>query len=126
LATGLYVLANHHANLQVFIVTGSSGGVGEELAQILYAADAKVYVAARSKPTAEKVMEEIKAAFPSSKGKLVYLYLDLSDLTTIKPAAQEFLSRESRLDVPLEQRRGHEHAARVDDEARLRAAAGHE
>lgn len=80
-------------------MTGSSGGVGKELAQILYAAEAKVCVAARSKPTAEKVIEEIKAAFPSSKGQFDYLYLDLSDLTTIKPAAQEFLSKESRLDV---------------------------
>jgi retinol dehydrogenase-12 len=84
---------------QVFIVTGSSSGVGKELAQILYAHDAKVYVAARSKERAGQVMEEIRANFPASKGELVYLHLDLEDLSTIKASAEEFLGKEDRLDV---------------------------
>jgi retinol dehydrogenase-12 len=84
---------------QVFIVTGSSSGLGKELAQILYAHDAKVYVAARSKERAEQVMEEIRANFPASKGELVYLHLDLEDLSTIKASAEEFLGKEDRLDV---------------------------
>jgi retinol dehydrogenase-12 len=29
----------------------------------------------------------------------VFLYLDLADLTTIKPAVEEFLGKEERLDV---------------------------
>jgi retinol dehydrogenase-12 len=81
---------------QVFIVTGSSSGLGKELAQILYAHDAKVYVAARSKERAGQVMEEIRANF---KGELVYLHLDLEDLSTIKASAEEFLGKEDRLDV---------------------------
>src|SRR5271155_1212620 len=84
---------------QVFIVTGSSSGLGKELAQILYAHDAKVYVAARSKERAGQVMEEIRANFPASKGELVYLHLDLEDLSTIKASAEEFLGKEDRLDV---------------------------
>jgi len=36
---------------------------------------------------------------PSSKGDLVFLRLDLDDLTTIKSSAQEFLSKEKQLDV---------------------------
>lgn len=84
---------------QVFIVTGSSSGVGKELAQILYAHDAKVYVAARSKEKAGQVMEEIRTNFPSSKGELIYLHLDLEDLSTIKASAEEFLGKENRLDV---------------------------
>ena len=84
---------------QVFIVTGSSSGVGKELTQILYAHDAKVYVAARSKERAGQAMEEIRANFPASKGELVYLHLDLEDLSTVKASAEEFLGKEDRLDV---------------------------
>ena len=73
--------------------------MGKELAQILYAHDAKVYVAARSKERAAQVMEEIRANFPASKGELVYLHLDLEDLSTIKASAEEFLGKEDRLDV---------------------------
>lgn len=84
---------------QVFIVTGASSGVGEQLAQILYSHNAKVYLAARSAEKAANAMESIKTNFPNSKGSLVYLHLDLDDLSTIKNSANEFLSRESKLDV---------------------------
>ena len=80
-------------------MTGSSTGVGKELAQILYAKNAKVYVAARSEEKALKAIESIVAAFPDSKGSLVFLHLDLGDLTTIKKSAEDFLSKETKLDV---------------------------
>lgn len=85
--------------MQVFIVTGSSSGVGQELAQILYAKDAKVYIAVRSQEKANKVIEQIKKNFPQSKGELAFLHLDLGDLTTIKKSAEDFLAKESKLDV---------------------------
>jgi NAD(P)-dependent dehydrogenase (short-subunit alcohol dehydrogenase family) len=44
-------------------------------------------------------IERIKSAHPDSKGELVFLTLDLADLSTIKRSADEFLSRETRLDV---------------------------
>ncbi|CZT10000.1 related to Oxidoreductase, short-chain dehydrogenase [Rhynchosporium agropyri] len=84
---------------KVFIVTGSSSGVGKELAQILYAHNAKIYIAARSSEKASKAIESIKTACPNSKGSLEYLHLDLDDLSTIKASAEEFLSKEKRLDV---------------------------
>jgi retinol dehydrogenase-12 len=84
---------------QVFIVTGSSSGIGKELAQILYSHNAKVYVAARSAEKANQAIDAIKSAFPNSKGVLEYLHLDLNDLTTIKNSAEKFLSKEERLDV---------------------------
>ncbi|KAH8807806.1 hypothetical protein F5884DRAFT_704123 [Xylogone sp. PMI_703] len=84
---------------KVFIVTGASSGVGKQLAQILYSHDAKVYVAARSREKADSAIADIKTAFPGSGGGLVFLHLDLNDLTTIKKSAEEFLSKETRLDV---------------------------
>jgi len=84
---------------KVFIVTGSTSGIGRALAGILYQRNAKVYIAARSETKAHATIDEIKQEHPDSKGELVYLHLDLNDLTTIKASADEFLSKDSRLDV---------------------------
>ncbi len=53
----------------------------------------------RSQEKADKAIESIKAAFPESTGELVFLHLDLDDLTTIKKSAEEFLRKEKKLDV---------------------------
>ncbi|KAI1147021.1 short-chain dehydrogenase [Nemania diffusa] len=84
---------------KVFIVTGANTGLGKELAQILYAKHAKVYIAARSEAKAAAAMDAIRALHPASTGALVYLPLDLNDLSTIKASAEAFLAQEQRLDV---------------------------
>ncbi|KAH8674172.1 short-chain dehydrogenase [Xylariales sp. PMI_506] len=84
---------------KVFIVTGSSGGLGKELAQILYQKNATVYIAARSETKALAAINDMKDSCPTSTGRLEYLHLDLSDLSTIKETANQFLQKESRLDV---------------------------
>ena len=84
---------------KVFIITGSNTGVGKELASILYQHNATVYVAARTESKARTAIEDIKSLHPSSKGTLHYLHLDLSDLSTIKAAAETFKRKETRLDV---------------------------
>jgi retinol dehydrogenase 12 len=53
----------------------------------------------RSEDKAKAAIESIKTAFPNSKGELIYLHLDLDDLTTIKPSAEAFLSKEDKLNV---------------------------
>ncbi|KAJ5280035.1 hypothetical protein N7478_005407 [Penicillium angulare] len=84
---------------KIFIVTGANSGVGAELTKILYGRNATVYVGARSEKKAIDAIAGIKKAHPNSGGRLVFLQLDLSDLTTIKASAQNFLAAESRLDV---------------------------
>ncbi|CAN8105652.1 unnamed protein product [Discula destructiva] len=84
---------------KVYIVTGANTGVGKEVAQVLYAKNAKVYCAARSKEKAMKAIESIRAAVPESQGALEFLLLDLADLSTIKASANEFLSKEDKLHV---------------------------
>ncbi|KIW94926.1 uncharacterized protein Z519_04905 [Cladophialophora bantiana CBS 173.52] len=84
---------------KVYIVSGSNTGMGKVLANILYAKNAKVYIAARSEERAAKAMDEIKKAAPDSKGSLVFMKLDLGDLRTIKASADFFLARESKLHV---------------------------
>ncbi|KAJ0121358.1 Short-chain dehydrogenase/reductase [Diaporthe amygdali] len=84
---------------KVYIVTGANSGLGKELSGILYSKNAKVYVAARSEAKAQAAIEFIKAAHPHSKGDLVYLQIDLADLSAIKSSVNAFLSQEARLDV---------------------------
>lgn len=78
---------------------GSTSGVGKELANNLYAHNAKVYLAARSASKADETIRPLKSNFPSSNGVAVFLKLDLNDLNTIKVSAEEFLNKEQRLDV---------------------------
>jgi NAD(P)-dependent dehydrogenase (short-subunit alcohol dehydrogenase family) len=84
---------------KVFIVTGSSSGVGQALAQILYSRNATVCIAARSPEKCTRAINAIQSSCPSSKGTLSCLHLDLADLSSIKKSAEEFLSKEDRLDV---------------------------
>jgi len=58
-----------------------------------------VYVAARSEEKANAAITSLKADHVDSKGALIYLHLDLADLTTIKASADSFLSRETQLHV---------------------------
>ncbi|EXJ57577.1 hypothetical protein A1O7_07925 [Cladophialophora yegresii CBS 114405] len=82
---------------KVYLITGSNAGVGYQVARILYGHNAKVYVAARTESKALAAIEAIKKEHPESQGKLEYLHLNLSDLTTIKASAEDFLSREDKL-----------------------------
>ena len=84
---------------KVFIVTGSNTGVGYQLAAILYQHNATVYIAARTESKARTAISNLQELHPQSKGTLHYLHLDLSDLSGIKASAEEFLSKETRLDV---------------------------
>ena len=84
---------------KVFMVTGGYSGVGRELCTILYHAGGKVYMAGRSESKAKTTIETIKLLPSQSPGDVVFLPLSLDDLATIKPAVQQFLSAETRLDV---------------------------
>ncbi|KAK5956121.1 short-chain alcohol dehydrogenase [Knufia fluminis] len=84
---------------KVHIVTGGYAGVGEQLVQILYSNGAKVYVAGRSESKARTSIERVKAACSNATGQIVFLKLDLADLASIKASAEDFLAKESRLDV---------------------------
>ncbi|KAE9369865.1 NAD(P)-binding protein [Stipitochalara longipes BDJ] len=89
------------ADLQgkVYIVTGANCGMGLELARVLYSKNAKVYLACRSEEKAIKAIAHIKKVAPKSNGQLVFLSLDLADLTKVKAATKIFLSKESNLHV---------------------------
>jgi hypothetical protein len=89
------------ADLQgkVYMATGANCGMGLELARILYAQNAKVYLACHSADKAAIAISSIKTSAPKSTGQLVFLPLDLADLRKVKAAAQSFLTQESMLHV---------------------------
>lgn len=84
---------------KVIIVTGGYAGIGKELSTILYAKNARVYIAARSEQKAQAAIQAIQAAHPNSTGALAFLSLDLADLTTIKASVAAFLAQERQLHV---------------------------
>lgn len=83
------------------MITGGTSGIGLELARILYSKNAKVYITGRSSQSVEKAINDIKANptvdTKPTKGSLVFLKFDLTDLWTIKPAVEEFLRKETVL-----------------------------
>ncbi|KIK55258.1 hypothetical protein GYMLUDRAFT_47987 [Collybiopsis luxurians FD-317 M1] len=81
---------------QVIIVTGSNTGIGKVVAEQLLKHNAKVYMAVRSQEKAEAAIKDLK----EKTGKeAIFLKLDLNDLTTIKPSVEEFLRKETKLHV---------------------------
>ena len=84
---------------QVIIVTGANSGCGLETTRQLYKQGATVILACRNEQKAKTALEDVSTSCPDSKGKLVYLHLDLSDLSSVRTFEKEFTSQFNRLDV---------------------------
>ena len=83
----------------MLIITGGYSGVGFQLAKLVYAQNATVYLAGRRETEGVKAIKEITSSFPNSLGKLHFLAIDLSDLNSVKQSVENFLAVEERLDV---------------------------
>ncbi|KAN0125991.1 hypothetical protein V8E52_001198 [Russula decolorans] len=77
------------------IITGGNGGIGKETARVLLSKGAKVYIATRSVEKSQAAIEELKKE--TGKESIFFLKVDLSDLVSIKAAAEEFVKKESEL-----------------------------
>ena len=84
---------------RVFLVTGSTSGVGLELAKMLYSLNGTVYVAARSPEKIKEAIKIIKSQVRTKTGRVEALAVDLANLASIEKSAREFLSKEGRLDI---------------------------
>ena len=82
---------------QTIVITGCSAGIGKETARILAFMGAKIIFACRDKNKTETVIEEIQKE--TKNNNLEFMRLDLSDLSSIKQFAEEFSSKNQKLDI---------------------------
>ncbi|KAG9076657.1 hypothetical protein FRC06_009380, partial [Ceratobasidium sp. 370] len=82
---------------QVMIVTGGNAGAGRETCKALLNKNAKVYLTARSKAKADDAIEWLKKETGGKEP--MFLQLDLSNLDSVRKAAEEFKSKEQELHV---------------------------
>ncbi|EGR51021.1 uncharacterized protein TRIREDRAFT_104059 [Trichoderma reesei QM6a] len=85
---------------RVALVTGGNAGMGFQTVKQLAIHGAKVYLGARSESRAKQAIDSILSENQSiTKDRLVWLPLDLSNLSDIVEAAQLLSSWEKRLDI---------------------------
>ncbi|KAG6879837.1 hypothetical protein C0992_010795 [Termitomyces sp. T32_za158] len=85
---------------KIIIVTGGNKGIGYATVQHLARGGAKVYLAARDEGRARKAIETLRQdGFGPGNGEVHWLKLDLSNPRDAKKAADEFLTKQTRLDV---------------------------
>lgn len=83
-------LNNRHI---VSIVTGSTNGIGREIATVLYSLGLTVIMASRNPAKCAKVMDEIRTEFPSSRGELISGQIDTGDLASVAEFARTFAEK---------------------------------
>ncbi|KAJ7039450.1 NAD-P-binding protein [Mycena alexandri] len=83
---------------KVAIVTGGNTGIGYATIQMLARKGAKVYMAARDEGRALEAIKQLQAE-NLNDGSVHWLKLDLSDPRVAQATAKEFLKKETRLDI---------------------------
>ncbi|KAJ3475072.1 hypothetical protein NLI96_g12075 [Meripilus lineatus] len=85
---------------KVILVTGGNSGIGFATIQHLARLGAKVYMGARNKDKALEAIQRLKhEGLGPGYGEVVWLDVNLSDPRRAKKAAEDFMVRETKLDV---------------------------
>ncbi|KAG9311420.1 hypothetical protein JVU11DRAFT_8533 [Chiua virens] len=85
---------------KVIIVTGGNAGIGYATVKHLARKGAKVYMAARNKTKAEEAIAKLEQeGLGPGNGEVIWLEVDLIDPRNARRTAEDFMSREKRLDV---------------------------
>jgi retinol dehydrogenase 12 len=83
--------------VSTFFVTGANSGIGLALVEALAARGEGIVLATRSEQRTAPVLRDLKNRYPSAR--LQWLQLDVSDLGSVRGAAQSFLATKQPLDV---------------------------
>ena len=81
----------------ISIVTGSTSGIGKEIAATLYSFGMTVVVASRNTDKCQKTMADIQAQYPGSRGALLAGLVDTGDLASVARFTQDFQAQHSAL-----------------------------
>src|SRR5829696_36027 len=82
---------------KVCLITGATGGIGLITAQVLAAQGAKIVLVSRSAQKCEAAAAQIKAS--TGNDAVTYIAGDLSLMAQVRQVAEQFLARNDRLDV---------------------------
>ena len=82
---------------KVAIITGGAGGCGYRAAIAFLKKNCKVIIASRSKDKADAAIKTLRDEIKT--GDVSFIRVDLGDLKTIKPFAEEFARSSSSLDI---------------------------
>src|SRR5438067_7868616 len=82
---------------RTFFVTGANSGIGRALVEALAARGDRVVLATRSEERTRPVLSALQSRFPAAR--VQWVSLDLSDLGSVRRAAQAFLASGQPIDV---------------------------
>jgi NAD(P)-dependent dehydrogenase (short-subunit alcohol dehydrogenase family) len=83
---------------KVFLITGSSSGIGIETVRAIHSTGADVFMQVRNLEKGQKVLNNIKSSSPGN-GKLELLLIDLESFESIRTGVKNFLQETSKLNV---------------------------
>ena len=84
----------------VAIVTGGNSGIGYETTLQLAKRNARVYIAARSESRVKEAIHSMhQSNAEATDYDLHFLSVDLQSFKSVRAAAEDFMKRESRLDL---------------------------
>lgn len=89
--------ADSAAQGRTFFVTGANSGIGRALVGALAAQGGNVVLASRSEERTRPVLHEIRSRYPGVDARFVRI--DVSDLTSVRLAADAFLATGHPIDV---------------------------
>ncbi len=82
---------------RTFFVTGANSGIGRALVEALAARGDRVVLATRSEERTRPVLSALQSRFPAAR--VQWVSLDVSDLGSVRRAAQAFLASGQPIDV---------------------------
>jgi retinol dehydrogenase-12 len=82
---------------RTFLVTGANSGIGRALVEALAARNARLVLACRSEERTMPVLQALRDRYPGIEAS--FLQVDVSDLSSVRSAANNFLAPGHPLDV---------------------------
>ncbi len=91
----------------LFLSTGANDTTGLETARVLHLTGAKIFITTRSVTKSAAAIKSIIDSNGGERGGIEAITMELGDLSSVRNAAEEFLSRSNKLNVLICNAGGH-------------------